>query len=83
MDATGITGITRIPFTFAANWLQEFGEARRNPAHRVTRVASVREQEGEAELQTLLPLQAPPLAGHQGVRRALRCHDDAVNQSLE
>ena len=79
----GLAGLPRIPVTFAANWLQELSEAGRNPAHRVTRVASVREKEGEAELQTLLPLQAPPLAGNQGVRRALRCHDDAVNQSLE
>lgn len=61
--------------TFPVNWLQKFSKPRGDPSHCVTGVSSLRQQEGQVEVEALLQLDVPSFAPNQVICRGVRgCH---------
>lgn len=69
--------------TFPANWLQKFPKPWRDSSHGVTGVSSLRQQEGQVEVEALLQLDVPSFAPIQVICRGLRGRHYSIDQILQ
>ena len=69
--------------TFPANWLQKLPKPWRDSSHGVTGVSSLRQQEGQVEVEALLRLDVPSFAPNQVICRGLRGRHYSIDQILQ
>lgn len=69
--------------TFPANWLQKLPKPWRDSSHSVTGVSSLRQQEGQVEVEALLQLDVPSFAPNQVICWGLRSRHYSIDQILQ
>lgn len=69
--------------TLPAYRLQKLPKPWRDSSHRVTGVSSLRQQEGQVEVEALLQLDVPSFAQNQVIRRGRRSRHHSIDQILQ